>query len=239
MANTRTILCIKWGSLFTPQEVNILYRACADHLSDPLRFVCVSDTPDGLDPAIEFRPIPDIGLSQADIKRPGVWRKLSLYHSDLHDLGPVLFIDLDMVVTGPLAHFFDRPDQVTFLDTGPAWRPKPRAGSREAGTGLFTFDPAREAHILKDFLADPAHHMATTRNEQDFVSARLQDHGFWPDGAVVSFKRHLCWRYGIGMVRKPVQPAPETSVVAFHGTPRPSDTFQNRVWGPAPHWHLG
>lgn len=234
-----TILCIKWGTLFSTSEVNTLFRACRAHTRADLRFVCLTDDARGLAAGIEHRPIPDIGLSSADIKRPGVWRKLALYHPDLHDLGQVLFIDLDMMIVGALDSFFATPSAVTFLDTGPQWRPHPRSGPREAGTGVFTFDPRRDQHVLRAFLDDPQGAMARYRNEQDFVADHIGPYTFWPDGHVVSFKRHLCYRYGVGLVRSPDAPAPPAAIVAFHGTPRPSETRQNLIWGPAPHWHMG
>ncbi|MDA9207725.1 hypothetical protein N9O61_02450 [Octadecabacter sp.] len=239
MTNTATVLCIKWGTVFSAQDVNVLYRACLANTSKQLRFVCLSDSAEGLDATIEYRPIPDCGLNETDWKRPGVWRKLSLYHKDLHDLGRVLFIDLDMAVVGSLDPFFDVNDGVVFLDTGPRWRPVPRGETPEPATGVFSFDPAQQAHVLAAFLADKDGAMANFRNEQDFVAAHVGEHALWPRGHVISFKRHLCFRNGVGLLRKPAAPPPTAGIVAFHGHPRPSETRERFIWGPAPHLHRG
>ncbi|WP_281985151.1 hypothetical protein [Thalassorhabdomicrobium marinisediminis] len=201
--------------------------------------MCLTDDAAGLDDAIEVRAIPDIGLSDADIKRPGVWRKLALYHPNLHDLGRVLFIDLDMAVVGDLARFFDVATGVTFLNTGESWRPAPTGQGREAGTGVFSFDPAAEAGILAAFQADPQDAMDTYQNEQDFAAAHATSVAFWPEGWVLSFKRHLCHRYGLGLLRKPRAPADSASIVAFHGHPRPAETRTAGLWGVPPHLHRG
>lgn len=239
MSKTATILCIKWGTVFSAAEVNLLFRACRANLDRPLRFVCLTDNEDGLDPEIESRPIPDIEQTPADWRRPGVWRKISLYHPDLHDLGRVLFIDLDMAIVGSLEKFFEPSQGVTYLNTGPSWRPVPRSAALEAGTGIFSFDPKEQAQILADYQADPTAAMDGFANEQDFAAAHSTTVNYWPEGWIISFKRHLCHRYGVGLIRKPAVPHPDAAVVAFHGHPRPSDTRTRLIWGVAPHWHLG
>ncbi|AKS46877.1 hypothetical protein SAMN05444287_2001 [Octadecabacter temperatus] len=239
MSLSQTILCIKWGTVFTAREVNTLYRACIAHTDGPLRFICLTDDRSGLDASIEIRDIPDIGLSEADIRRTGVWRKLALYHSDLHDLGRCLFIDLDMAVVGDLSPFFSVTQDVTFLNTGQDWRPVPKGNRKEAGTGVFSFDPKEQAHILAAFLDDPHVAMEEFANEQDFASAHASGVAYWPEGRVLSFKRHLCFRYSVGLLRKPIAPASSAAIVAFHGHPRPSETRDRLIWGVPPHWHLG
>lgn len=239
MTVTQTILCIKWGTVFTAREVNTLYRACVAHTRGPVRFICLSDDFRGLDSGIQTRDIPDITLSDADIRRPGVWRKLALYHRDLHDLGRCLFIDLDMAVVGDLSPFFAVTQDVTFLNTGQDWRPVPKGTRKEAGTGVFSFDPEEQAPILAAFLKDPQGAMNRFTNEQDFASAHASGVAYWPEGRVLSFKRHLCYRYGLGLFRKPVAPAEAASIVAFHGHPRPSETRDRLIWGVPPHLHRG
>lgn len=239
MTQTPTILSIKWGTAFSAGDVNRLHRAARAHTTGPLRFICLTDNIDGLDPQIETRDIPDIGLTPLDWKRPGVWRKLSLYAPDLHDLGRVLFVDLDMMIVGSLDPFFDVTTGVVFLNTGDSWRRNPTSDHTEGGTGIFSFDPAAEHLILQSFQADPARHMDSFHNEQDFAFAHASATALWPEGRVISFKRHLCHRYGAGLFR-PIRPVPATaSVIAFHGDPRPADVKDNAIWGPFPHVHAG
>jgi hypothetical protein len=235
----RVIVCIRWGTAFSSDDVNLLYRACRSNVSGDLRFVCLTDNPDGLHELIEARDIPDIGLSAQDIKRPGVWRKICLYAPELHDLGRALFIDLDMIIVGSLDQFFDVNEGVVMLNTGASWRPNPSSSEIMPSSGVFSFDPAQEWRILQEFQQDPQGNMDRFRNEQDFVAAFASSVTCWPEGLVTSFKRHHCHRNGLGLLRKPAPPAPGTAIVAFHGTPRPRDTMEKLIWGPFPHWHLG
>jgi len=226
MPHSPTILSIKWGNLFTAQDVNMLHRACRDCVTGDLRFVCLTDDAAGLDDRIEHRAIPDIGLSPQDFKRPGVWRKLSLYAPELHDLGRCLFIDLDMLIVGCLDPFFAPQPGVIFLNTGDSWRPHPESDHKEGGTGIFNFDPATEYPVLQAFQEAPQAHMDEFHNEQDFVFALASKRDFWREGRVISFKRHLCHRFGLGLLRGP-RPVPEgAAVVAFHGSPRPRDVME-------------
>lgn len=70
---TRLILCMKWGDVFSPEYVNILYRACRAHVTGPIQFVCLTDDAIGLLPDIHALSIPDIGLSQDQWFTPAVW----------------------------------------------------------------------------------------------------------------------------------------------------------------------
>lgn len=230
---------MKWGNAFAAQDINLLYRACKAHTKGSLRFICLTDDVRGLDAGIETRDIPDIGLTPAEISLPGVWRKLSLYAPELHDLGRVLFIDLDMMVVGPLDDFFAVSRGVTFLNTGDSWRRLAKSDHFEGGTGIFSFDPAEEYGILQAFLENKSYHIGHYRNEQDFAFSHASSTAFWPKECVINFKRHLCRRYGAGLF-KGLRAVPEgTSVIAFHGDPRPRDVAESLVWGPFPHLHCG
>jgi len=66
----------------------------------------LTDDETGVDPAVKCYPIPDIDLPSDLINTP--WRKLTLWKSPLADLsGDVLFLDLDLVITGSLDEMVD------------------------------------------------------------------------------------------------------------------------------------
>ncbi|MBT5334055.1 MAG: hypothetical protein HOL49_08650 [Gammaproteobacteria bacterium] len=239
LSHTNTVLCMKWGTAFAAQDINLLYRSCKAYTKSTLRFICLTDDVRDLDVGIETRDIPDIGLTPAEIALRGVWRKLSLYAQELHDLGRVLFIDLDMMVVGPLDDFFAVSRGMTFQNMGDSWRRNSKSDHREGGTCIFSFDPAEEYGILQAFLENKSSHIGNYRNEQDFAFGHASSTAFWPNDYVISFKRHLCRRYGAGLF-KGLRAVPEGAlVIAFHGDPRPRDVAENPVWGPFPHLHCG
>ena len=46
------VLCIKWGTKYGSDYVNRLYRMVGRHLRRPFRFVCLTDEPERIDPAV-------------------------------------------------------------------------------------------------------------------------------------------------------------------------------------------
>jgi hypothetical protein len=236
------VLCMKWGTPFPAEAVNVLHRACRARTTLSFDFVCLTDDAAGLDAGIRALPIPDIGLTTAQVRAAGVWPKLALYVPDLQGLsGRCLFIDLDMVVLGSLDDFFTYPAPFVTIDVGRSWRPGGGAHRPEAGTGLVAFDLGRERQILDRFQADPEGAIRDFRNEQDFVAAHASSMAYWPPGWVISFKRFLRQPIGIDLLRAPRRPPPSARVVAFHGTPRPMDLVRGgfRHWDRWPHMGWG
>lgn len=235
----RIVLCVKWGTLFPADYVNVLFRAVSAHLEPGFRFVCLTDRTNNLDDGIMTCPIPDIGLTSEQINAPGVWRKLALFHPDVAALAPgarALFIDLDMMIVGKIDKFFDIHGEIVMLDTGHDWRDRDPV---QPSTGIFAFTLGKQQEILTAFLADPVGAMKQFRNEQDFVAAHATGVSLWPKGSVISFKRHLVHRYGRDLIRLPRQPSPGPAILAFHGDPRPADLLRMGIWGRFPHLGRG
>lgn len=94
-----SVACIKVGSLYGADYVNTLYDMVSRNLQSgfPGQFVCFTDDASGLDPAILVRKVPK------DLAHRGWWAKLWLFSKDAFpDGGRVLYFDLDTVITGPL-----------------------------------------------------------------------------------------------------------------------------------------
>ena len=107
---TKNILCIKWGSKYGGAYVNRLYEGVREHLSGPIRFICLTDDVSGLSTEVEALPLPVTPFDEAEFdRRPGgaTWRKVGLFQPGLADLtGDTLFLDLDIVITGSMDDFF-------------------------------------------------------------------------------------------------------------------------------------
>lgn len=231
----RTILCMKWGTLYGPEYVNVLYAAAKKATENPVRFVCLTDNPAGLAPGIEHFPIPDIGLRPEHF-RGGGWPKFAVFKRDLYGLtGRALFIDLDMVVLRDLDALFDRPEPLITTDMGPNWKPKHGTGAPEVGTCIFAFTLGEQQHLIDGLLADLDRIVRETRYEQTAIGVLAKTMAFWPPDWVISFKRHLRRPIGIDLVMEPKAPPASAKVLAFHGTPRPHELVRRGWWGKAPH----
>lgn len=235
----RVILCMKWGSLYGPDYVNVLYHATKANLTGPFRFVCLTDDATGFAEGIESFPIPEIGCSE-QMWRHGAWPKLSVFAKDLYGLtGRALFIDMDTVICGSLDRFFEHPAPFVAIDTGPDWRPGQQPGGPRAlvGTGVFAFDLGQEAQILGRFQQDPAAAFAEADIEQVWVQKHARTVDYWPQDWVISFKRWLRRPIGIDLVLEPKRPPEHAGMIAFHGDPRPIALLRpgNAFWDRFPH----
>ena len=111
----QTGICMKWGSRYSADYVNRLYSTVMRHTRRPTRFLCFTDNTAGITASAETAPLPQIDLPEEVFvrgKRVKVrylpWRKIALWQRDLAGLtGEVLYLDLDLVVTGSLDEFFD------------------------------------------------------------------------------------------------------------------------------------
>jgi hypothetical protein len=236
------VICMKWGTAFPADYVNVLHNACRRKTATPFRFICLTDEPDGLDPGIEAMPIPDIGLSRNVWFQPGAWPKLALYVSDLHGVrGRALFIDLDMMVLDSLDDFLTFPAPFVTTDMGGSWLPGGGSHPPEPGTCIFAFDLGAESQILDAFQAHPDAARQRFKNDQNFAGAHASSMAFWPVGWVISFKRWLRQPIGLDLFREPRRPPASAKVVAFHGTPRPADLLRpdGSRWDRLPHMGRG
>jgi hypothetical protein len=230
------VLCMKWGTLYGPGYVNNLARGVRRHLARPHRFVCFTDDAAGLDSGIEALPLPELGLPPGHTDSR--WRKLALFRRDLGGLGgTALFLDLDLVITGPLDRFFDLPGAFRIQRDDDLFRAKPLrrlnpardAFLRSVGnSSVFRFELGAHGYILDAFLADPAGATARYEISQHFQSAQLAAHGdldYWPRGWCVSFKNDCVPRGLPSWWRDPALP-PGTSIVVFAGRPKMHEVLE-------------
>ncbi len=221
-----TVLSMKWGRKYSPDYVNILYRMVGRHLSVPFRFVCFTEDPSGLLPEIITRPLPEIHVPRAHDYSP--WRKVSLFRKDLLEWGGRgLFMDLDVVVTGPLDDLLSHSTHVSIAEN---WTQR---GRGIGNSSVFTFPIGTMSYVYDRYTAEIDSLFDHHDNEQIFVSRTTGERGelsFFPDEWIRSFKVD-CMPGGVmNWVSTPRLPA-GTKVVAFHGDPKPPDAARGRYPG--------
>lgn len=228
--------CIKWGRRYPTEYVNRLYAMVERNMNSPFEFVCFTEFPEGLNPEISARPLPDFpDEPKSHIWTP--WRKLCLWSDGLDAdlLGrDALFLDLDIVITGPLDEFFSyEPGQYVVIEN---WT-KPGLGI--GNTSVFRFPVGEMAYIYHRYCEDPAGVIREYNIEQEFISAYLSETGraglqsYWPAPWCVSFKESLlpAWPQRLW---KPAPLPDDARIVVFHGKPDPDDAMEGR-W-PSPFW---
>jgi hypothetical protein len=125
------VCCVKWGKLYGPEYVNTLFDMVRRNLPAGFAgdFTCFTDDPTGLEAGIKTKPLPE-GVE-------GWWNKLYLFSPEAFPEGErVLYFDLDTVITGPLDEIARYDGDFAVLRD--AYRPKGMQSSVmawEAGPG--------------------------------------------------------------------------------------------------------
>lgn len=222
------VLCLKWGNLYGPEYTNRLYRGVKANLRRPFRFVCCTDDPTGIDAGVECVPLPE----NPDVLGrpwPNIFAKLCFFRPGFAELeGPTLFLDVDLLVTGPLDKFFDyRPDDFCIIYNWIERRKRLLRKVPEIGnSSCFRFNAGSEAaaKVYEVFLRDKNREDLWDilhEGSQKFQTRAMREAGtisWWPDAWVASFKRHCIPPFPLNLVFAPHRPK-TASVIAFHGRP--------------------
>ena len=226
----KQFLSIRWGRKYGPEYVNRLYGMAARHVTGPFDFFCLTDDPTGVRPEVTCLPLPELGC-ELPKNTFGIWGKSRLWRPDIGPTGPVLFLDLDVVVTGPLDGFFEHgdPDDV-ILARNPS-TPLERLGQ----TSIFRFPVGKLAPLREMFLADPQGIADRYRFEQRFVTRHAPGGvRFWPRGWVAHFRRHCARSFPLNYLQPPRLPR-GARVVIFAGHLNPPDAIAGRYHARDPH----
>lgn len=227
------VVCVKWGTAYSADYVNRLYRMVSANLSRPFRFVCFTDDGAGITSAVECLPIPP--LNEPAGPRRGGWRKLALLAPRLGDTHPIrgmaLCLDLDIVVTGSLDCFFDFPGELCMIEN---WTQR---GRKIGNSSVFRFDVGSLADVYRRFNEDPDAASRLYRIEQTYLSLapRSVSLRFWPERWVRSFKLHCLPSLALRPFLAPRIPA-DARVIAFHGFPKMDEAAAGKsLWAPTRH----
>lgn len=234
------VVCYKWGTLYSPEYVNILAAMLGRQLSVPHQIHCITDDATGLDPAIEPHPLPDLGFE-------GIWRKLMTFQDNFLGLNGeyVLSIDLDVVIVDSLDFVAEQPEHDLLIARN--WSRDSERGTGPRGSGsLYRLKVGSHPEIWDHFIRDPesaidTHHGKTRMiGEQKWLDAHFPEFHFFPRGKVVSYKRHchskgrIIRLAGMEMLNTARFGAAETppgaAMVSFHGDPSPAEV-RDKHWG--------
>lgn len=222
----RQVICINWGEKYGAPYVNRLYGMVARNISAPFSFTCFTDGARGVRPEVRCEPLPPLDAPMPQ-RTHGKWPKARLWGPALADLrGPVLFLDLDMVITGSLDDFFTfgKPDDV-ILARNPAV-PLERLGQ----TSIYRFPVGKLVPLQREFAADPQGAADRYRWEQRFVTRRAPGGvTFWPRAWVRHFRQH-CARTPPLNYFLPPRLSRGARVVIFPGGLLPTHAIEGR-WG--------
>jgi hypothetical protein len=211
-----TVICSKWGSAFGPEYVNRLAIAVQKHLHIPHAFVCFTDNKDGVDTTCEpIEPLWEGKNAEHLFQMQGSsgiscgYPNLYMFRRDFPIRGRILYLDLDVLVTGDLGPLVTRAE--SFMAIHDWW-----SNDWNGSVMLFTggFRPA----LWDDF--PPPRKLG---NGQEWLSMKIKHGTAWPDAWVRSYKIHG------------TQSVPDDCrVLVFHGHPKmehfPPEHWVSRKW---------
>lgn len=203
---------MKWGTRYGAVFVNRLYAAIQRNTNRETQLVCLTDDPGGIDENVRCEPIPNINLPEDLATTP--WRKLVLWKDGIAGLsGDVLFLDLDLVITGNLDEMFDfEPGRFCVIEN---WT---QIGQRIGNTSCFRWNIGKHNHIFENLETDRKRVLSSYRIEQVYISREINDMVFWPQLWCASFKHSLLPKWPLNFFKAPALPS-KTKIVAFTGKP--------------------
>ena len=185
-----TIACVKWGTKYGAEYVRTLHAMVHRNMQENYRFICLTDDPGGLD--CDTIPLP------GDLE--GWWNKVYLFKPGLFE-GRVLFLDLDVVITGALAPLFN--DGIIDDWHLPGYN-----------SSVMSWTAGEHSDLWEKFTAGVPRRL---RSDQDWIT-ELGGWRTFPEGMCVSYRKHA------------VEGVPQGAVVVcMHGLPKPHEITEGWV----------
>jgi hypothetical protein len=208
------IYCVlRSGGAFLPAHVAALKWAIDKHATGATLW-CLTDTPGEMPDGVRAIPL--------KYGWPGWWSKMELFRPDLG--GNKLYFDLDTMIVGEMSALLDEERLVLLRDP---YRPDGIC------SGIMSIPDDRSQEVWSKFFRDPAGYISRfeegdgdTWGDQAFLETLwLYDALRWQDehpGHFVSYKADNVAENG----------TQGSTVVYFHGQPRPWDTDLWALFGP-------
>lgn len=203
-----TICCIKKGDKYGPEYVNILEAMVRRNvISTPYKFVCFTENATGIRPDIQIMPLP--------FNAPGWWAKMGLYMERIPGIETerLLFLDLDVVITGPLDSIMRYDSDFAMAKDEPTGAfPAGSARDQYGNTSVILLRVGAAKRIWECYCRGGK--PETAWSDQGWIN----DHyaGFadlLSEKEIQSYKLH----------KLAGDAPPVCSVVIFHGVPKPPD----------------
>lgn len=218
--------CVIHGDGYSWQYVDTLYNMLCRNLSRPVRLHVYTEREREVPGKYIKHELKDWRIGGP---RKSWWYKMQIFNPKHHN-GPLLYFDLDVVITrnidwiwqAPLHHFW------TIKDFKYLWKPTHQG----LNSSLMWFDVAKYSWIWEQFrFEDLNRNMVRFRGDQDYLTDVLSNDPprfFDPeyvqsyrwqalDGGY-NFAKRIYYRPNLG-----VEIGPKTSVLIFHGKPNPGE----------------
>ena len=207
------VVCFKWGTEFSAEYVNKLFRGIQRHSTIPLNFICYTDDPTGVD--CETRPFVEPLMHW--------WYIIGLFNPAHGFKEKTVYFDLDTVILQNIDHILSM--DVEFATLRDFYRPyglQTACILWEPEWGVFIWERLKSQYSsLLDYQTLLKFDGGTNRFLEESVGTgptitRIQDR--FPDHCI-SYKVHI---------RDKQRPCnfDQARIVFFHGKPRPHEVTE-------------
>jgi hypothetical protein len=200
----KQVICISWGTKYGSVFINKLYGMVKRNITPPFTFTCFTDSREGLNPEILCEELPPLGIENMPTNTMGIWQKSRLWGPTLGSLrGPVLFLDLDLVIVGSLDDFFTigKADDVVLA------RNQTTPFERLGQTSVFRFPVGKLVSLQEKFRADPQAIADEYKFEQRYVTRNAPGGiKLFPRKSVLHFKQDCRWPFPLNYFFAPSLP---------------------------------
>lgn len=177
------IACVKTGNKYSDEYVLKLRNGVQRYLSQPHEFVCYTD-----------RPVDGVTCRDLPAELPGWWAKIGLFK--LRE--PLIYFDLDMVITGKLDPLLDWEGFGILSDYWLALY----------NSSVMVLS-GNEGHVFDNLTADDI--ARCKRGDQEWITEQLLGANLFPKNWFPSLKANRCFAgFPDGAL-----------AVNFHGDPKP------------------
>ena len=219
----QTIICMKWGTRYSSEYVNRLWSMIKRHTSRDTRLVCYTDDTTDINSEVKCYPLPESCVPDR-VKRQ-TWEKVCLWYSELEGIeGDVLFMDLDIVITGSIDVFFDYKPDISFCVIE-NWTQK---GMEIGNTSIFRFRVGSHSYLADYMKTNGEDVLSKYRIEQIYISKEIKEMEFWPREWCASFKHTIMPAWPLNLFMSAQLPN-NTKIVCFTGKPDP-DEARDGIW---------
>lgn len=227
------VICIKWGTAYTGEDVNKLYNMVVRNTSKyKINFICFTDNSDGFAKNVQAKPLPKMNMDPAELKY-AYQKEAGLCDDNLGDLNGerVLFFDLDTVITDNIDCFFDfqeNKDEFIIIND---WNTN---GEHVGQASCYSWKVGTLGFVKEYFEQNPRQvidkfHTASQEYLSSKVIEKFGKLNFWPEDWCKSYKFHCLPSFGPARRFVDAQVPKGAKLVTFHGDPKLEDAL-NGVW---------
>ena len=217
--------CVIHSDGYTWDYVERLYNMLDRHITPGIRLHVYTEAE---------RPVPakfikhELTDWQIAGRKKSWWYKIQLFNPEYHS-GPLLYFDLDTVITGKIDWIWQTPSNYLWAvrDFKHLWRP----GFNGINSSVMWWDTRKYAYIWEHFNKQNLTQITSKyHGDQDYITEMIpvHDRRFFDTDRVKSW-RWQCLDGGYDFVKRRhltptvgTQILPNTSILVFHGNPKPA-----------------